>query len=167
MLSHGTSPIQILVGIILAGCAIFFCLMLIPGLTVTPVPTADPRAAFGMLFNLKNSGVATLHEVTSTLCVNSVSIPGRKGPATDDIANHGNVNEVAGLSDLEHGDSVPIPFENSAPGPPGSKMDIVFVIRFQPGWWFWTEERRFRFDGTKTRDKSRDWVPMPLGSPCG
>ncbi len=167
MLKRGISPFQVLFGIILTGCAIILCLMLIPILTVTPMPTADPRAPFGTMFNLRNSGVATLHQVTSTVCVNSVTFPGSEVPATGDIVNHGNADEVVGLSDLEFGDEVPLPFENAAPGPPGSEMDLVFVIRFQPGWWFRNEERRFRFEGTETSEKSWGWKPVPLAGPCG
>ncbi|MGB7266628.1 MAG: hypothetical protein WBC92_14005 [Terracidiphilus sp.] len=167
MSRRSTSPFGIFAGIILIGTAAFVYLTLTPKLTVTPVPTADRGAVFGMMFNLKNSGLATLREVTSTVCVNNFMLPGRSEPATGGVVNHGNTNEVAGLSDLEHGDTVSLPFENVTPGPPGSKVDLVFLIRFQPGWWLWKEERRFRFSGTRNLDKSWLWQAMPLGGPCG
>jgi hypothetical protein len=149
-----------LVGIlVIFGLYVF--LTLNPKLTVTPVHTADPRAAFGVIFNLRNHGVAAIRDVSSIVCVNNSISPGSNGPET------GSSNEPSGLGDLQHGDVVALPVENLTPVPPDSKFDLVFVIRFQPGWWFWPEERRFRFSGFESSDKTWNWNPVADGGPCG
>jgi hypothetical protein len=167
MLRHTFSPLRALFAIIAICSAVYGFLTMIPRLTVKPTPTTDPRADFGTMFNLSNNGVASVRDLNSTICVNSSTNMGSTGTTAGGAESFGDANQPLGLSDLDHGDAVALPFESLKPGPSGSKVDFVFIIRFQPGWWFWHEERRFRFSGTGTSDRTWVWKPLPLGGPCG
>jgi len=162
-----TSPFRVLLGIAGISGVILLFLSAFPALSVRPVPTNDPRADFGMMFNLRNRGVATIRDLSSTICVNSSANMGRTERAKGSAENFGNANQPLGLSDVDQGDAVALPFQSLKPGPPGSRVDLVFIVRFQPGWWFWHEERRFRFSGTEAPDRTWIWTPMPLGGLCG
>lgn len=165
MLRDRFSPTRAFIGTIAVASAIFLVLTMVPTLTVKPVATADPGANFGTIFNLTNHGVAMIRDLSSTLCVNSATSAGSAETANGG-ANLGDASQPLALSDLDHGDAVALPFENLKPGPPGSRMDLVFVVRFQPGWWFWQEERRFRFSGTEVSDRTWAWKPLSPGGAC-
>jgi len=166
MSSSGFSPIRVVFGIAVVSAAIFLLLTMFPTLTVKPATTNDPRAAFGMMFNLTNNGLAVIRDVSSTICVNSAAGIGGTQPAAGGAQNFGATNQPLGLSDLNHGDVVALPFEGLKPGPPGSTLDLVFVIRFEPGPGFWQEERRFRFSGTEASDRTWTWQSLSPGGVC-
>ena len=166
MLRDRFSPIWAFTGIIVVAAAIFLVLTMVPTLTVKPVATTDPGADFGMMFNLTNRGIAMIRDVTSTICVNSASSAASAGTAHSGIESFGDANQPLGLGDLDHDDTVALPFESLKPGAPGSRIDLVFVIRFQPGWWFWQEERRFRFSGAEDADRTWNWKPLSPGGAC-
>jgi hypothetical protein len=166
MLRDHFSPIRTFIASLAITSAIFLLLTMIPTLTVKPVATTDPGANFGMMFNLANHGIAMVRDLTSTLCVNSATKMGSTETANGGVENFGDASQTLVLSDLDRGDAVALPFENLKPGPPGSSLDLVFVIRFQPGWWFWHQERRFRFSGTEASDRSWTWKPVSPGGPC-
>jgi len=165
-MSRVFSPVNVLAGIAVIVAAIFIFLSAVPALSVKPVSTADPGADFGMMFNLTNHGVAMIRDVSSAMCVNSATSAGSAEAASGGVANFAGASQPLTLSDLDRGDAVALPFENLKPGPPGSRVDLVFIIRFQPGWWFWQEERRFRFSGTEVSDRNWDWKPLTPGGAC-
>ena len=166
MVKRSVSPFRVFFGLFGIIIAAYVVLTLLPVLSVRPAATTDPGAAFGMMFNLKNGGIAAIRDVSSTVCVNNYTVPGSKESGASGVSNYANVDQSIGLSNLDPGDSVSLPFENLQPGPSGTKADLVFVIRFQPGWWFWREERRFRFTGTETGEKKWVWNAMTPGGPC-
>jgi len=166
MVKRSVSPFRVFFGVFGFILAVYVALTLFPMLSVTPATTTDPRAAFGMMFNLKNGGVAAIRDLSSTVCVNNYTVPGSKESGAGGVTNYASVDQSVGLSDLEHGDTVSLPFGNLEPGPTGTKADLVFVIRYQPGWWFWHDEKRFRFSGTETAEKQWVWKAMTMGGPC-
>jgi hypothetical protein len=60
-----------------------------------------------------------------------------------------------------------LPLENTLKVPPGSQVDLVFVVKFEPGWWIDLVEKRYRFAGTENPDGSWNWKKMPPGGACG
>ena len=71
------------------------------------------------------------------------------------------------LGNLGRGDTAVLPLDITLKGPPGSQVDLVFVIKFEPDWWIEPVEKRFRFAGTENPDGTWSWKTMPLGSACG
>jgi hypothetical protein len=138
-----------------------------PKLEVEPVASSDPAAPIGTMFDLHNKSVAVLYQLSSASCVNSFHVPGDKPLPTNSAVSFGIPSQTTTLADLSRGDTAVLNFANAFSGPPGSEVDLVFSIKFQPGWWIDLMERRYRFHGTEGQDKTWTWKQMPLGSPCG
>jgi hypothetical protein len=167
MLRHSFSPIRIFCGFAAIGVVVLIYMTLNPKLAVAPVPSTDPAAPFGTIFDLHNKSVAVLYDLSSSSCVNSFNSPGNNPPPADGAMSSGIPSQTMTLADLSRGDTAVLPLENAYSGPPGSQVDLVFTIKFQPGWWIDLLERQYRFVGTEGKDKTWSWKPMPLGSPCG
>jgi hypothetical protein len=161
------NPIRVFCGFAAIGFAILIYLTLNPRMAVEPMASSDPGAAFGTLFNLRNRSVAVLYELSSAYCVNSFYAPGNSGPAADSPLRFGVLSPSVSLADLGRGDTAVLPIENTLKGPPGSQVDLVFMVKFEPGWWIDLVEKRFRFAGTENPDGSWSWKTMQLGSACG
>jgi hypothetical protein len=167
MFRHSFSPIRIFCGFAAIGVALLIYLTLNPKLVVEPVQSSDPAAAFGTLFDLRNRSVAVLYEVSSAYCVNSFQAPNSSGPAPDSVLRFGVPSPSVSLADVGRGDTAVLPIENTLKGPPGSQVDLVFAVNFEPGWWIDLVQKRFRFAGTENPDGTWSWKTMPLGSACG
>jgi hypothetical protein len=159
--------IRVFVIVVIGVVIVLMYMTLHPKLTVAPMPASDSGAAFGTLFNLRNGGITTLHELSSSYCINSFRTPDSSGPAATGNLQPGVPGRGVALAALARTDSEALPIDNAPAGQPGSQVDLVFVVRFQPGWWMDRIERRFRFVGTENQDKSWSWQETPLGSPCG
>ena len=146
---------------------ILIYLMVNPDLAVEPVATNNPATGFGTAFDLNNKSVATLNELSSSYCVNSFHQPDGSPPLEHGALNFGAPTPSVSLASLPRGETAVLPLENVLEGPAGSEVDLVFVVRFQPGWWINQEERRYRFVGTERQDNSWSWKEAALGSPCG
>jgi hypothetical protein len=167
MFRHTFSPIRVFCGFAAIGVAVLIYMTLNPRMAVEPVATTDPGAAFGTLFDLRNKSVAVLYEVSSAYCVNSFYAPGSSGPAADSPLRFGAQSPGVSLANLARGDTMVLPLENTLKGPPGSQVDLVFVVKFEPGWWIDLVEKRYRFAGTENPDGSWNWKKMPPGGACG
>ena len=167
MLRHTLSPMRIITGLAVIAAAILIYMTLNPDLSVEPVPSSDARAPFGTMFDLHNRSIAILYDLSSTYCVNSFQAP-QNEPALPNGAIHlGVASQGVTLRDLSRGDTAVLPIENVFSGTPGSEVDLVFSITFQPGWRIAQKERRYRFHGTEGQDKTWTWKQVPLGSRCG
>jgi hypothetical protein len=167
MFRHTFSPIRVFCGFAAIGVAVLIYMTLNPQMTVEPVATTDPGAAFGTLFDLRNKSVAILYEVSSAYCVNSFSAANFSGSAANSPLRFGVESPGVSLADLARGDTAVLPIENTLKGPPGSQVDLVFAVKFEPGWWIDLVVKRYRFAGTEGPDGLWRWKKMPLGSACG
>ncbi len=161
------SPMRIITGLAVVAAAILIYLTLNPDLAVDPVPSSDAAAPFGTMFDLHNRSIAILYDLNSTYCVNSFQAPGNAPALPNGGIRLGVASQSVTLPDLSRGDTAVLPIENEFSGTPGSEVDLVFSITFQPGWRIAPKERRYRFHGTEGQDKTWTWKPMPLGSRCG
>jgi hypothetical protein len=161
------SPMRVFVLAIIGAVAVLIYMTLHPRLSVTPLPASGSGAAFGTLFSLRNGGIAALHDLSSAYCVNSFHAPDNSEPAAAGNLQLGVPGQGVTLAALARKDAEALPIIDAPSGPPGSQVDLVFVVRFQPGWWMNRIERRFRFVGTENQDATWSWQEMPLGSPCG
>jgi hypothetical protein len=167
MFRHSFSPIRIFCGFAAIAVAVLIYMTLHPRLAVEPVASSDPGAAFGTLFDLRNKSVAVLYEVSSAYCLNSFSAPNYSGPAADSVLRFGVPSPGVSLANLARGDTAVLPIENTLKGGPGSQVDLVFVVKFEPGWWIDLVEKRFRFAGTENQDGTWSWKTLPPGGACG
>ena len=168
MLRYTFSPIRIFSGFAAIGVGVLIYMTLNPKLEVEPEPSTDPAAPFGTLFGLHNkSVVAVLYKLSSAYCINSFHSPGEDPAQANGAVRLGTLSQTVTLSDLSRGDTAVLPVENALSGPPGSEVDLVLVIKFQPGWWIDLVERRYRFKGTERQDKTWQWKQLPAGGPCG
>jgi len=166
MIRHSFSPIRILSVFAIIGVAVLIYFMLHPKLAITPVQSSDLSAAFGTSFQLRNNSISVLYELSSSYCVNALISPDKSAAAAGNL-RFGVPNQSVALPDLPRHDAEALPIDDVFSGPPGSQVDLVFVIRFRPGWWIDLIEKRFRFVGTENQDKTWIWNEMPLDSPCG
>ena len=160
------SPFRIFSVAVVGAVVVLIYMTLHPKLTIEPLTAIDPGAAFGTYFNLRNGGIASLYNLSSSYCVNSFRTPDGSEPAAGNF-RLGVPSLSVTLAALSRRDAEALPMENAPPGPPGSQVDLVFVVTFRPGWWIDHTERRFRFAGTENSDRTWSWQEMPLGSPCG
>jgi hypothetical protein len=167
MLRYAFSPIRIFSGFAAVGVGVLIYMTLNPKLEVEPVPSTDPAAPFGTLFDLHNRSVAVLYELSSAYCINSFQAQGKDPPAATGAVRLGVLSQTVTLPDLSRGDTAVLPVENAPSGPTGSEVDLVLIIKFQPGWWIDPVERRYRFQGTEGQDKTWTWKQLPPGGPCG
>lgn len=167
MFRYTFSPIRVFCGFAAIAVAVLIYMTLNPRMAVEPIKSSDPAAAFGTLFDLRNKSVAVLYELSAAYCVNSFYAPGSNGPATDSPLRFGVQSPSVSLSDLARGDTAVLPIENTLKGPPGSQVDLVFVVKFEPGWWIDLVEKRYRFAGTENPDGTWSWKNMPPGGACG
>lgn len=137
-----------------------------PKMTVTPVPAINSNAAFGTLFSLKNLGISGFYDLNSSYCLNSFNASDGSQPPPGILRLDAPSLGVS-LAPLGRDDAEALPIDNAPAAPPGSQVDLVFIVKFQPGGWIDPIERRFRFAGTENQDKTWSWRQMPLGSPCG
>jgi hypothetical protein len=158
---------RIFSGFAAIGVGVLVYMTLNPKLDVEPIPSSDPAAPFGTLFDLHNKSVAVLYNLSSAYCINSFHLPGEDPAQAKGAVRFGALSQTVTLSDLSRGDTAVVPVENALSGPPGSEVDLVLVVKFQPGWWIDLDERRFRFQGTEGQDKTWMWKQMPPGGPCG
>jgi hypothetical protein len=163
---HSFSPIRIFTGCAAIGIAVVIYMMLHPKLTVEPVPSPNQGVAFGTIFDLSNQSIAVLYRVSYTYCVNSLQTPGNIGEAEAGALRLETPSQSISLANLSRGDATALPILNAVNAPPGSEVDLVFAVRFQPES-FRFLERRFRFLGTEDQDGTWIWKQVPLGSPCG
>ena len=167
MLRHSFSPMRIFSCFAAIGVVVLIYMTLHPKLDVAPVASSDPGATFGTLFDLRNKSVAELYDLSSTYCINSFQSPGDTPQTAGEPPRFGIPSQTVSMPDLGRGDTAVLPIANALSGPSGSEVDLVFVIKFQPGWWIDLVERRYRFQGTEGQDKSWIWKSIPPGSPCG
>jgi hypothetical protein len=167
MFRRSFSPIRMICGIAAIGVAVLIYQTLNPKIAVEPVASSDPAAAFGTLFNLRNRSVAVLYELSSAYCVNSFRAPDNGGQSTGSAVAYGVSSPGVSMANLSRGDTAVLPMENTLKGPPGSQVDLVFLVKFEPAWWIDLVQKRFRFVGTENPDGSWSWKSMPLGSACG
>jgi hypothetical protein len=159
------SPFRVFSAVVLGVIAVLIYMTLHPKLAVWPAP--DAGAAFGTLFNLRNDGISALSTVSSSYCVNRFHTPDSgQAPGASDL-RLGAPGLSVELPDLPRHDTEALPIEPAINGTPGSQVDLVLIVKFQPGWWIDLIERRFRFVGTENQDKTWSWQQIPLGSPCG
>jgi hypothetical protein len=167
MIRHSLSPIRVLCGLAAIGVGVMIYQTLNPKVDVQPMASADPGAAFGTLFNFRNRSVAVLYEVSSAYCINSFRRPDSGGPAEGSGMAFGVSSPNVSMANLARGDTAVLPIENTLTGPPGSQVDLVFLVKFEPAWWIDLIQKRFRFVGTENPDRTWSWKTMPLGSGCG
>jgi hypothetical protein len=167
MFRRSVSPLRVFSIFAAIGVAVLIYFTLHPKLAVVPVPSSDPGAAFGTVFNLRNSSVSVLYELSSSYCVNSFQRPDGTGIPAGTNPQLGVPSPSISLPDLTRKDAVALPVDNLLSGPPGSQVDLVLAIKFQPGWWIDLIVRQFRFVGTENPDKSWTWKEIPTGGACG
>jgi hypothetical protein len=167
MFRYTVSPIRILCGLAAIGVGVVIYQTLNPRVAVEPIASADPGAAFGTLFNFRNRSIAVLYKVNSAYCINSFHMPGNGGQAPGSPVVYGVPSPGVSMANLARGDTAVLPIENTLTGPPGSEVDLVFLIKFEPAWWIDIIEKRYRFAGKENADGTWSWKTMPQGSPCG
>jgi hypothetical protein len=167
MLRYAFSPIRIFSGFAAIGVGVLIYMTLNPKLEVEPVPSTDPAAPFGTIFDLHNRSVAVLYELSSAYCISNFHSPEEDPAQAKDAVRFGTLSQTVTLPDLPRWETAVLPVENALSGSPGSEVDLVLVIKFQPGWWIDPVERRFRFEGTEGQDKTWMWKQLPPGGPCG
>lgn len=167
MLRHTFSPIRIFSGFAAIGVGVLIYMTLNPKLEIEPVASSDPAAPFGTLFDLHNKSIAVLYNLSSAYCINSFHTPGKDSSAATIAVGFGAPSQTVTLPDLSRRDTAVLPVENALSVPSGSQVDLVLVIKFQPGWWINPVERRYRFQGTEGQDKNWTWKQLPPGGPCG
>jgi len=167
MFRRSFSPIRIFTVCATIGIAVLIYMIGHPKVTIEPVTSPMPGAAFGTIFDLRNRSVAVLNDVTSVYCINSFEGPGSGSLTAASAPRFGVPSATMSLANLSRGDVAVVPVDNVLSGPPGSAVDMVFVVRFEPDWWLRLLERRYRFLGSENPDGTWTWKEMPLGSPCG
>jgi len=157
------APLRILIAVLAVLASLSAILSFLPRISVNPVASVDPHAAFGTIFSLKNDGVTSLHNVNFSLC------PGRVYEPTNNAAFIGGKISAADwhFDELAPGDSVGLPFDRVFTGFPNALVDAVIVIRFRPDWWPLTKQRKFRFASQRAVDGTWQWKELPVGNRCG
>jgi hypothetical protein len=160
------TPFRIFCGVIAIFVSVLAYLTLNPKLDLATLPSVDPNAAFGTKFQLTNDGFVTLHEVRSVYCGSHFTVPSTNTATADGVVNYGSAGGIMALGNLEHGDSVILPFEHVFPAADGAGPDVVFTVRYRPGLAFWDGEKEFRFKATETTNNAWVWSQVPLENSC-
>lgn len=134
----------------------------LPKISVGPTATTDPHESLRTLFNLKNDGSVSIHDVTAWLC------PGNLYEPSYNVRLLGGPMQFSNwrVSSLAPGDSVSLPFDHSTTGFPNAQANIVFSIHFRPDWWPWAKERDFSYSSVRAADGTWKWKEVPTVRPC-